>query len=184
MKQRNADNVIFLILVLILLCLFLANIVFMIIVFQKNTDYEYAAFIKNRLFVSCVPMMGMGVSILFFGVIFFKKMGRELIENWMVIVWFVISVLLSVYIVGVISIHYMDIKYEDHIEYNGEFKKDHTRDFIFLNDEKSTRLTNTSDTFLETGQYFGTIIYSGRCKYVLYCSINNEESGSGTTDQQ
>ncbi len=95
----------------------------------------------------------------------------------MIIVWFSYCIVVAVYLIATISIHYMDMKNEDYMTYTGEFEKDHSSYFVFLNDGKSTRLINR-ETFLEIGHYSGTIVYSKRSKYVLSYSLNDGETAS------
>ncbi len=152
--------------------------VLLMVVSSKISEHTYTAFIKKQLCVSCIPMIVLGLLFSLFGLIFFKIMDSQVIDNWMIIVWVSFCIAFAVYIIATISIHYMDMKNEDFMIYTGEFEKDHTRDFVFLNDDKSTRLKNRNETFLETGNYSGTIVYSKRSKYVLSYSLNNGENAS------
>ncbi len=179
MKQRIIDSGWFAMLAIILFGLFVINVVFLLMTaFQNDSDYKYITFIKSQLLFSCVPMIVLGLIFLIFGLLFFKKMDRESIDNWMVIAWFTFSIVFSMYISWTISMFYLDIKNEDPVTYQGQFEKDYTRDFVFLSDEKTTRLRNTSQTFLQKGQYVGTVIYSKRSKCVLDCSFGRQEDGS------
>lgn len=179
MKQKIVDSGIFSLLVAILFG-FMAIVVVLLfmVVFLKMSEYTYTAFIKRQLYVSCIPMIVLGLIISIFGLCFFKKIDSDVIDNWMIIVWFSLSIAFVVYIFVTISIHYVDIKNEDYVIYTGEFEKDQTREFIFLNDEDSTRLKNRNETFLDTGHYSGIIVYSKRSKYVLSYSLNNGEKAS------
>lgn len=174
MRHKIVDLKAFYFLIAIIFSFLVAAVVFMITTLSTETaEYTYAAFIKKQMCTSCIPLMIFGLLFSLFGLFFFKKMGSEVIENWMIIVWFSYCIIFVIYIIATVSIHYMDIKNEDYITYTGEFEKDHTRDFVFLDDENSTRLNNRNETFLESGHYSGTIIYSQRTKYVLSYSLNN-----------
>ena len=144
----------------------------------KTSEYTYAAFIKKQLYASCIPMIVLGILFSLFGLIFFKIIDSKVIENWMIVVWFSLCIAFAFYTIATISIHYIDIKNEDYMVYTGEFEKDRTKDFVFLDDEDSTRLKNRNETFLETGYYSGTIVYSKRSKYVLSYSLNSGENAS------
>ena len=179
MKQKLVNSGTFFSLVVIFFSL-LAIVVALLLmaVSFRTSEYMYATFIKKQLCVFCIPMIVLGSLFSLVGLIFFKTMDSEVVDNWMIILWLSFCIVFAVYIVGTISIHYMDIKNEDYMIYTGEFEKDHTRDFVFLNDDKSTRLKNRNETFLETGLYSGTIVYSKRSKYVLNYSLNNGENAS------
>lgn len=179
MKQKLVNSgtfssvvVILFVLIAIVVALLLMSVSF------KPSEYTYTAFIKKQLYVSCIPMIVLVLLFSLFGLIFFKIMDSKLIDSWMIILWLSVCIAFVVYIIATISIHYMDMKFEDCMIYTGEFEKDHTRDFIFLNDKKSTRLKNRNETFLKTGHYSGTIVYTKRTKYVLSYSLNNGENAS------
>lgn len=179
MKHKIVNSGTFPLLVTILFSLITVILVLLLTAVSfKTSEYSYTAFIKKQLYVSCVPMIVLGLLFSLFGLIFFKIMDSDIISNWMIIVWFSICMAFAVYIIATISIHYIDMKNEDYIMYIGEFEKDHTRDFIFLNDDSSTRLKNRNETFLDTGYYSGTIVYSKRSKYVLSYSLHNGENAS------
>ena len=179
MKQKIVNSGTFPLLVVILFSLMAVVVVLLLTAVSfKTSEYTYTAFIKKQLCVSCIPMIVLGLLFSLFGLIFFKIMDSEVVDNWMIIVWFSFCIAFAVYLIATISIHYMDMKNEDYMIYTGEFEKDHTREFVFLNDEKSTRLKNRNETFLETGHYSGTIVYSKRSKYVLSYSLNNGENAS------
>ena len=99
--------------------------------------------------------------------IFFIKFDQDCIEKWMIIIW------ATFVIVAFIALEYQfqafdkDIQYRDYEVYYGDFEKDTTRGFVFLNDTTNTRLYNSHDTYLEPGYYYGEIVYSKRTKYVL-----------------
>lgn len=176
-KIVNSGTFSLLIAVMFSLMVVVVGVLFMAL-FSKTSAHTYTAFIKNQLCVSCIPMIVLWLLFSLFGLLFFKTMDSEIIDNWMIIVWFSFCIVLAFYIIATISIHYLDMKNEDYMIYTGEFEKDHTRDFVFLNDKNCTRLKNRNETFLETGHYSGTIVYSKRSKYVLSYSLNNGENAS------
>ena len=179
MKHKIVNSRTFPLLVAVVFSLMVVVVgVLLMALFSKSSAHPYTAFIKNQLCVSCIPMIVLGLLFSLFGLLFFKKMDSEIIDNWMIIVWFSFCIVFAFYLIATISIHYMDMKNEDYMMYTGEFEKDHTRDFVFLNDENCTRLINPNETFLETGHYSGTIVYSKRSKYVLSYSLNNGENAS------
>lgn len=179
MKQKLVNSGTFPLLVAVMFSLMVVVVgVLLMAIFFKNYVHTYADFIKNQLCVSCIPIIVVWLLFSLFGLLFFKTTDRAIVENWMIIVWFSFCIVFAFYIIATISIHYMDMKNEDYMMYTGEFEKDHTRDFVFLNDENCTRLTNRNETFLETGHYSGTIVYSKRSKYVLSYSLNNGENAS------
>lgn len=179
MKQKLVNSGTFPLLVVILFSLMAIVVALLLAAISfKTSEGTYTAFIKNQLCVFCLPIIVIGLLFSLFGLIFFKIMDSEVIDNWMIVVWFSFCIAFAAYIIATISIHYMDMKNEDYMVYTGGFEKDYTRDFVFLNDEKSTRLTNRNATFLQTGHYSGTIVYSKRSKYVLSYSLNNGENAS------
>lgn len=184
MKQNTANPRILFILTAVMfgLMVVLAVSLLMTVLFT-SPKYTYTAFIKQQLCVSCIPLIVLGLLFSLFGLIFFKKTDSDVVSNWMVVVWFVFVLVLAVYIASTMSGHYMDMKKADHITYTGSFEKDHTRDFIFLDDENTTRLNNRNETFLEPGYYSGTIVYSKRCKYVLSYSLDSGEKVLDVVDQ-
>lgn len=179
MKHKIVNSGTFPLLVAVIFSLMVVAVgVLLMAVYSKISEHTYTAFIKNQLCVSCIPMIVLGLLFLLFGLLFFKIMDSQVIDNWMIIVWFSFCIVFAVYIIATISIHYMDMKNEDYMIYVGEFEKDHGREFVFLNDDKSTRLINRSETFLEKGYYSGTIVYAKRSKYVLSYSLNNGKTDS------
>lgn len=183
MKHKIVNSGIFPLLVTVTFSLMAIVVVFLLtVVYSKTSEHTYTIFIKNQLCIYCIPMIVLGILAALFGVIFLKVMNSEVIDNWMIIVWFSFCIVFAIYVIITISVHYMDIKNDDYITYTGEFKKDHTREFVFLNDENSTRLKNRNETFLETGNYSGKIVYSKRSKYVLSYSLNNGKKASVTDD--
>ncbi len=164
------------VLLAVVLVFYIVSIVLLAAVCQLKSDYLYAEFIKSSMLRKCIVMIVFGFVILAIWLVFNKIIGSDNIDNWMVIMFVVFSICLAGYNIGTIAMHYADIKNEDHIEYVGEFEKDSGREFIFLSDVKNTRLMNTSTTFLEAGQYSGTIVYTKRCKYVLGYLLDSGEN--------
>ena len=155
--------------------LMLLSIIFFLTLFivfkNSGSNYEYSEFIKARMLLSCGTALGLELLFLIFGIIFFKKTGFDVIQRWMLIVWFVYIIVILGYGLLELGKHYQDITNGDYITYVGEFEKDHTREFVFL-DKRAVRLINTNSTFLNQGKYSGEIIYSKRTKYVLKVSLN------------
>ena len=143
-----------------------------------NTDYIYADFLKMRMWLSCGAIIVIGMLFVLFGAVLFRKKHGDIVEGWMIIAWFIFAMMAVTYAGVTTLIHYADIKNEDFLVYTGKFEKDQTREFIFLNDENSTRLTNTNATFLNTGSYSGKVVYSRRTKYVLRYSLDTGEDAS------
>ena len=163
---------------LTLVLMVLAVLLLLITCINNNSDYEYFTFIQHRLLIFCVPMFFLELLFFLLGFVFFKKADNDIIDNWMIVAWIAFLIIFSIYMIRTISTHYLDIENEDYVTYTGKFEKDNTRDFIFLNDEDETRLKNTSKTFLGTGDYLGTILYSKRSKYVLCYILNNGNNAS------
>ena len=130
------------------------------------------------MLIDCGSMIVIGILSVLFGAFFFQKKRSDMLTIGVIILWFVASLMPVPYVGGSMLIHNADINNEDFLVYTGEFEKDHGRELIFLNDEKTTRLSNTNSTFLDTGSYFGRIIYSQRSKYVLSYSLDNGDRAS------
>ena len=165
-------------------CTFSAISIFLLIVYvlaffilfnqSKNSTYEYAGFLRERMSIYCGIAMGLEFIFILIGMIGFTKFDPDCFSKWMLIVWFCYLILVIGYGIFNLAIHYADIKYEDYMIYTGNFEKDHTREFIFLDDKSRTRLTNSNETFLETGNYYGEVVYSKRTKCVLHYSLDTQ----------
>lgn len=181
MKNTLYKPKVFLFVSLISLCLLglLVGVGVLLVILQNNLPSTlYSSFLKFYLFRETVPILILGVVGVLVGWYFFKKMDGEIIETWMGIVWLLWYIFVIFYLIFTISIYCLDIQKQDYIHYTGSFKKDSGREFIFLEDKNSTRLRNSSETFLESGNYYGTVVYAKRSKHVLSCSLNNGENDS------
>ncbi len=137
MKRKIVNSRIFPLLAVILFGLMAVVVVLLLAAVSfKTSEYTYTAFIKYQLCLSCIPMIVLRLLFSLLGLIFFKKADSDIIENWMIIVWFSYCIVVAVYLIATISIHYMDMKNEDYMTYTGEFEKDHTYEFVFFADCK------------------------------------------------
>ena len=157
----------------LLYTLFIICFVVMLIL-SRHSDYEYADFLRTRMQLSCGIAITLSLIFVIFGFIFLKRLSDDVVEKWMVVIWFAFSAVIIAFCMACLWTHCADITNEDCITFVGEFEKDHTAQFVFLNDENSTRLTNTSKTYLDTGKYFGKVVYSKRSKYVLSFTLDGE----------
>ena len=171
----NAKNVFIALLVLWTLFVIQFGILIMKL---RNSPHEYSSFLTYTFLWSCGGSFLLVVAFLLVGFIFFKKFDYECIENWMIIVWTIFIVAGLIWLQYQIQIFKKDIQNGDYVVYSGNFEKSVTKGFVFLEDDLSTRLHNTNDTFLEPGYYSGEIVYSRRTKYILSYALNSGESSS------
>ena len=136
-----------------------------------ESSYVYAPFLKYRMkmwFAFCLFMF----CLIWGGIIAcVKLLGFEFFVTWGMIC--LALFLCAVFVIGFVAfrLHYLDFTMEDCVVYQGDFKKDHVRDFVFLGD--GTRLWNLrNQTYLEIGDYSGTVVYSKRTKYVLAIELD------------
>ena len=149
------------------LWIFLAvEFVILISLFQKSS-YQYSNFLSNIFVWSCTSIFVLLLIFMLAGFVFFLKFDHDCIENWMIFVWIAFIIASFIWLQYQFYIFNEDIQNEDFVVYEGEFEKDTTRGFIFLDDNSSTRIYNTDETFLEAGRYSGKLVYSKRTKYVL-----------------
>ena len=139
----------------------------------SRSEYIYAGFLKSRMILSCSIFTSLLFLFWVVCVILVKKREVAFLNYWIIVIWILFICLVFTYGFSLLQKQYLDVSKEDYVVYEGEFEKDHTRSFLFLRDEKRTRLENVrNETFIEKGQYKGHIIYSKRTKYVLEIMID------------
>lgn len=159
----------------ILWTIFLIQFVTIIFRSQKST-YEYANFLTNKFLWSCGMMFVIFTIFMVIGIVLFVKFGSDIIETWMIVVWTIFIIAGFAWIQYQFQAFDKDIQNEDCIVYNGDFEKDSSRGFVFLEDATRTRVYNTNETFLKSGHYSGRIVYSKRTKYVLTYILDSGEN--------
>ena len=150
-----------------------------IIVRSQKSVYEYANFLTNKFLGSCGMMFLLFTIFMVIGIVLivlFVKFGSDIIEIWMIVVWTIFIIAGFAWIQYQFQAFDKDIQNEDCIVYIGDFEKDSSRGFVFLEDATRTRVYNTNETFLKPGHYSGRIIYSKRTKYVLAYILDSGEN--------
>ena len=166
-------------LLVVIACIFIvADIVVLYHFSNKSSEYIYADFIRIQMTLEVVPIIITEVSFLIAVLVFFKKMDADCILDSIVIIAFGFLIITGVASIEITSMYYKDIAQEDYVTYVGEFEKDHTRDQLYLNDKKSRCLKNADKTFLQKGEYSGTVLYSKRSKLVLAYTLDTGETAS------
>ena len=148
--------------------LLIVEIAFLIITeFVDNAENVYSDYLKRMLLRVCIPLVFFELIVFLTSLFLFHRFkDSRIIEGWMMIVLFLWLIVFSLFIIGETANHYFDIKQNDPIVYLGDFEKGQTRVFVFLYDEKHTRINNTHD-LIEKGVYSGMVLYSKRTKYLL-----------------
>ncbi len=179
-KYKETSPMLFHIMSALVLCFYIASFAAaLIFMYWENSDYIYADYIKSKALRQGIPMLIFGVICYTVVRIFCRKNELNSYTKGSILAFCVAFMLPVFFTFGIITISYMDIKNEDHIMYTGQFEQDYSYDFVFLNDEKSTRLYNVSnETFLTKGKYCGTVIYSRRSKHLLAYTLDTGETAS------